>query len=169
MIAICRRSTCNRTVNESGQRCGGFGNSEKQQSHGARRNHTATLKAKMALAALKETRRWPNWLSSSMCIPTRSWLWKNRLREGAARIFGEDKAGEQVRVDMTRMQAKIGELSMENDFCASREGWRIQREQQVPPGKQPEPRSLDGNVFEESRRWSSSTRSSLGRSRVNRP
>jgi len=32
------------------------------------------------------------------------------------RVFGEDKAEEQVKVDVTRMQAKIGELTLENDF-----------------------------------------------------
>jgi transposase-like protein len=42
--------------------------------------------------------------------------WKARLQEGAADVFGEDKAEQQVKVDVTRMQAKIGELTLENDF-----------------------------------------------------
>ena len=36
--------------------------------------------------------------------------------EGAAAVFGEDKAEQQAKVDVTRMQAKIGELTLENDF-----------------------------------------------------
>ena len=30
------------------------------------------------------------------------------------------------------MQAKIGQLALENDFCASSEGWRIQQEAVLP-------------------------------------
>ena len=36
--------------------------------------------------------------------------WKIQLAEGAAGVFGEDKIEEQAKVDVTRMQAKIGEL-----------------------------------------------------------
>ena len=42
-----------------------------------------------------------------------------RLAEGAAGVFGEDKAEEQAKVDVTRMQAKIGELALANDFLES--------------------------------------------------
>jgi transposase-like protein len=42
--------------------------------------------------------------------------WKTRLEEGAAGVFGEEKAGQQATVDVTLMQAKIGELTLENDF-----------------------------------------------------
>jgi transposase-like protein len=42
--------------------------------------------------------------------------WKTRLQESAAGVFGEDKVEQQVKVDVTRMQAKIGELTLENDF-----------------------------------------------------
>jgi transposase-like protein len=42
--------------------------------------------------------------------------WKTRLQEGAAGVFGEEKAEQQTKVDVTRMQAKIGELTLENDF-----------------------------------------------------
>jgi transposase-like protein len=42
--------------------------------------------------------------------------WKTRMQEGAASVFGEEKAEQQGKVDVTRMQAKIGELTLENDF-----------------------------------------------------
>jgi transposase-like protein len=45
--------------------------------------------------------------------------WKTRLEEGAAGVFGEEKAGQQATVDVTRMQAKIGELALANDFLES--------------------------------------------------
>ena len=38
------------------------------------------------------------------------------MQESAAGVFGEEKAEQQVKVDVTRMQAKIGELTLENDF-----------------------------------------------------
>jgi transposase len=45
--------------------------------------------------------------------------WKTRLQEGAASVFGEDKAEQQAKVDVRRMQAKIGELALANDFLES--------------------------------------------------
>jgi transposase len=42
--------------------------------------------------------------------------WKTRLQEGAVGVFGEDKAEPEAKVDVTRMQAKIGELTLANDF-----------------------------------------------------
>ncbi len=42
--------------------------------------------------------------------------WKNRLEARAANVFGEEKAEQQDKVDVTRMQAKIGELALANDF-----------------------------------------------------
>ena len=39
------------------------------------------------------------------------------MQEGAAGVFGEEKSEpESSKVDVTRMQAKIGELTLENDF-----------------------------------------------------
>jgi hypothetical protein len=33
---------------------------------------------------------------------------------------------------VTAMQAKIGQLTLENDFCASSQGWRVQQESVLP-------------------------------------
>lgn len=44
--------------------------------------------------------------------------WKTRLLEGAAGVFGEDKAEEQAKVDVIRMQ-EIGELAVANNFLES--------------------------------------------------
>ena len=40
----------------------------------------------------------------------------DRRLEDAASVFGEEKAEQRVKVDVTRMQAKIGELTLEKDF-----------------------------------------------------
>ena len=81
-----------------------------------RRNHTAAFKAKVALAALKGDKTLAELAQQFDVHPNQITDWKTRLQESAAGVFGEDKADEQVKVDVTRMQAKIGELTLENDF-----------------------------------------------------
>ncbi len=105
-----------------------------------RRNHTAGFKAKVALAALKGDKTLAELAQQFDVHPNQITDWKTRLQEGAVGVFGEDKAEhQQSKVDVTRMQAKIGELTLENDFCASSKGWRIQREWQARPGKSQSP------------------------------
>ena len=81
-----------------------------------RRNHTAAFKAKVALAALKGDKTLAELAQQFDIHPNQITEWKTRLQEGAAGVFGEDKAEQQVKVDVTRMQAKIGELTLEKDF-----------------------------------------------------
>ena len=90
-----------------------------------RRNHTAAFKAKVALAALKGDKTLAELAQQFDVHPNQITDWKTRLQESAAGVFGEDKAEQQVKVDVTRMQAKIGELTLENDFlenCARQSG-----------------------------------------------
>ena len=84
-----------------------------------RRNHTAAFKAKVALAALKGDKTLAELSEQFDVHPNQITDWKTRLAEGAATVFGEDKAEEQTKVDVTRMQAKIGELALANDFLVS--------------------------------------------------
>ena len=72
-----------------------------------RRNHTAAFKAKVALAALNGDKTLAELATQFDVHPNQITDWKTRLQEGAAVVFGEDKAEEQVKVDVTRMQAKI--------------------------------------------------------------
>ncbi len=81
-----------------------------------RRKHTATFKAKVALAALNGDKTLAELAQQFDVHPNQITDWKTRLQEGSAGVFGEDKAEQQVKVDVTRMQAKIGELTLENDF-----------------------------------------------------
>jgi transposase len=52
--------------------------------------------------------------------------WKNQLLERAASVFGAESAAPPV--DLKELHAKIGQLALENDFCASSKGWRVQQE-----------------------------------------
>lgn len=82
-----------------------------------RRNHTASFKAKVALAALKGDKPLAELAQQFDVHPNQITEWKSRLQERAAGIFGEDKTeSETSKVDVTHMQAKIGELTLENDF-----------------------------------------------------
>ena len=84
-----------------------------------RRNHSAAFKAKVALAALKGEKTLAELATQFDVHPNQITDWKTRLQEGAAGIFGEDKAEEQAKVDVVRMQSKIGELALANDFLES--------------------------------------------------
>jgi transposase-like protein len=68
------------------------------------------------LAALKGDKTLAEFSEQFDVHPNQITDWKARLQEGAADVFGEEKAEQQVKVDVTRMQAKIGELTLENDF-----------------------------------------------------
>jgi transposase-like protein len=82
-----------------------------------RRNHTAAFKAKVALAAVKGEKALSKLAQEFDVHPNQITQWKSQLMEGAAGVFGEDKSGSEAsKVDVTRMQAKIGELTLENDF-----------------------------------------------------
>ena len=81
-----------------------------------RRTHTATFKAKVALAALKGDKTLAELAEQFDVHPNQITDWKTRLQEGAVGVFGEGKAEPEAKVDVTRMQAKIGELTLANDF-----------------------------------------------------
>ncbi len=74
-----------------------------------RRNHTASYKAKVALTALRGDKTLAELAKQFDVHPNQIADWKARLQEGAAGVFGEERASEQAKVDVTRMQAKIGE------------------------------------------------------------
>jgi transposase len=80
-----------------------------------RRNHTPAFKAKVALAAIKGDRT----LAQQFDVhPNQITSWKAQLEEGAADVFssGGGNGGAQPAVDVKSLHAKIGELTLENDF-----------------------------------------------------
>ena len=81
-----------------------------------RRNHTAAFKAKVALAAVKGEKTLSELAQYFDVHPNQITDWKSRLLEGAAGVFGAEGARQAPSVDVKTLHAKIGELTLENDF-----------------------------------------------------
>ncbi len=84
-----------------------------------RRNHTPAFKAKVVLAALKGDRTISQLAEQFDVHPNQITTWKDQLLEGAAGVFGTGGGGsaaEAPSVDVKALHAKIGEITLENDF-----------------------------------------------------
>jgi transposase len=81
-----------------------------------RRNHTAAFKAKVALAAVKGEKTLAELAEHFDIHPNQITQWKSQLQEGAAGVFGEARTEQAAPVDLKALHAKIGELTLENDF-----------------------------------------------------
>ena len=85
-----------------------------------RRNHSPAFKAKVALAAIKGEKTLAELAQLYDVHPTQVTAWKAHLLEGASGLFGSGaSAGDSTPgVDLKTLHAKIGELTLENDFLS---------------------------------------------------
>jgi transposase len=82
-----------------------------------RRNHTPAFKAKVALAAVKGDRTIAQLAEHFDVHPNQITAWKAQLEGGASGVFGPGgTAPATPAVDVKSLHAKIGELTLENDF-----------------------------------------------------
>ena len=84
-----------------------------------RRNHSSAFKAKAALSALKGERTLAELSEQFDVHPNQVQDWKKRLVDGAENVFGGNAVEAQHNERETeKLHAKIGQLSMENDFLS---------------------------------------------------
>ena len=83
-----------------------------------RRNHNPAFKAKVALAAVKGEKTLAELAQQFDVHPNQITSWKGQLLEGAAGVFGSEKAEAAPVVDVKTLHAKIGELTLANDFLS---------------------------------------------------
>jgi transposase len=85
-----------------------------------RRNHTPAFKAKVALAAVKGEKTLAELAQQFDVHANQITTWKAQLLDGAAGVFGSEPraASTAPAVDVRTLHAKIGELTLANDFLS---------------------------------------------------
>ena len=81
-----------------------------------RRNHSPEFKAKVALAAVKGDRTLAELAKKFDVHANQISQWKDQLLASAASAFGADSRPAEPPIDIKALHAKIGELTLENDF-----------------------------------------------------
>jgi transposase len=83
-----------------------------------RRTHNPAFKAKVALAAIKGDKTLAELAQRYDVHPNQITAWKAQVLDGAAVLFGGGASEAAPAVDLKVLHAKIGELTLENDFLA---------------------------------------------------
>lgn len=79
-----------------------------------RRNHSASFKAKVALAAIRGDKTLVELAEQFDVHPNQISDWKQQVLDGASTVFEGSRKGKEP--DIKELHAKIGELTLENDF-----------------------------------------------------
>jgi transposase len=87
-----------------------------EMSKRPRRNHSPVFKAKVALAAVKGEKTLAELAQLFDVHPNQITTWRSQLLEGAAGVFGSEAA--EPAIDVKTLHAKIGELTLANDFLS---------------------------------------------------
>ena len=85
----------------------------------SRRNHSAVFKAKVAVAAIKVDRTLVELSEQFRVHPNQIGQWRAELLERAAEVFATAAEKREAGPDLKTLDAKIGQLALENDFLAS--------------------------------------------------
>ena len=73
----------------------------------------------MALAAIKGEKTLSELAQQFDVHPNQITTWRGQLLEGAAGVFGQEKPeAKEAAVDLKALHAKIGELTLTNDFLS---------------------------------------------------
>lgn len=87
-------------------------------SRRTRRHHAPAFKAKVALAAIKGEMTLAQLAEHFDVHPNQITQWKSQLQEAASGVFGPGGGNRtsEPAVNVKALHAKIGELTLENDF-----------------------------------------------------
>ena len=88
----------------------------KKSARPTRRKHTPAFKAKVALAALRDDKTMAELCKQFELASTQINLWKNQLLQNATAAFEGSGPGAEPELDVQPLHAKIGQLTLENDF-----------------------------------------------------
>ena len=80
-----------------------------------RQNHSPTFKGQVAIAALKGDKTLAELAQQFDVHPNQITDWKTQLMERSAQVFG-DSSIKAIEPDIKTLHAKIGQLTLENDF-----------------------------------------------------
>ncbi len=84
-----------------------------------RRNHSPAFKARVALAAIRGEKTLTELAEQFDVHPNQITQWRAQFLEGASGVFGAVAPAEAApAVDVKTLHAKIGELTLENDFLS---------------------------------------------------
>jgi len=85
-----------------------------------RRNHSPAFKSKVALGALKGDKTMSELATQFDVHPNQIKQWKDQLLEGITGVFDDGaKTTRKPEIDVNPLHAKIGQLTLENDFLES--------------------------------------------------
>ena len=91
---------------------------EQTMAKRTRRTHSAVFKAQVALAAMGGDKTLAELAQRFDVHPNQITEWKRQLSERAADLFGGGTASAEPPIDLKALYAKIGQLTLENDFLA---------------------------------------------------
>jgi transposase-like protein len=85
-----------------------------------RRNHSPAFKAKVALAAVRGEKTMAELAEQFDVHANQISTWRDQLLKGATDVFGGPEKFEAAApaIDVKSLHAKIGELTLENDFLS---------------------------------------------------
>jgi transposase-like protein len=87
---------------------------KSQVARKQRRKLTPEFKARVALAALREDKTLAELCAQFEVHTNQISEWRRQLLDNAAHVFGKGEIGQAV--DLQPLHAKIGQLTLENDF-----------------------------------------------------